>query len=361
MNSLQIIREYSQYQHHRTGSHADRSVCSWLSGVLKDQGLEVVEIAYEFPRYEATWLVECEQGPVAAIPLFYSSSADLDFTDVPIEPITLDDWREFAALEQIQQHVLVSEKADASIAIFATQSANQALYALNVGVDFQCPLPVLLVGADSANTASHLSGSLQAKITQGQSSNLVAYSASKNLPPELIITTPISGWFQCAAERGAGIAVVLELISRLKDKYRLQIVMTTGHELHHLGTDAVQDQLAISAHVPVLHIGSCVGVANAYMVLSSNQNDQAIGQLSRIFTHDYACVVQRDAKQPVQEWPGESRNWVNGERRVLSLAGTDQHFHTPLDTYSRINMQPWVQIVENLEQGVAVLLETKSS
>jgi hypothetical protein len=361
LSSLQIIREYSQFQHHRTGSHEDRAVCSWLSEILVGQGLKVVELGYEFPRYQAKWLVQSDDVPVAAIPVFYSATAEVDFADVPVLPLLLDDWHESVALEQIQRQVLRSEKAGHGVAIFATQSANQAVYALNVGVDFQCPLPVLLVGADSANTASHFNGSLQGKITQGRSSNLIAYSASEHLTPELIITTPISGWFHCAAERGAGIAVVLELITRLKDRYRLQIVMTTGHELHHLGTDAVQAQLDIPEQVPVLHIGSCVGVANADMVLSSNQSAQSIAELSRIFTNDYTLVVQRDVRQPAEGWPGESRNWVNAERRILSLAGSNRHFHTPLDTYARINIEPLVQIVENLEQGVAVLLETKSS
>ena len=136
--------------------------------------------------------------------------------------------------------------------------------------------------------------------------------------PDLIITTPFSGWFSCAAERAAGIAVMLELVSRLRSQMSLQIIATTGHELHHLGTEVVQQALNIDPDIPVLHIGSCVGVKKSELVFSSNFDPTRSENLTALLAGIGAKIVQRD-NQNGNAWPGESRNWVNGSRLLMSL------------------------------------------
>ncbi|MCR5881157.1 M28 family peptidase [Phenylobacterium sp. J367] len=54
----------------------------------------------------------------------------------------------------------------------------------------------------------------------------------------LIVTTPRSGWFTCAAERGAGVAVWLSLarwLAAAKPGVNLEFVATSGHEYIYLG------------------------------------------------------------------------------------------------------------------------------
>lgn len=54
----------------------------------------------------------------------------------------------------------------------------------------------------------------------------------------LIVTTPRSGWFTCAAERGAGVAVWLSVarwLAAAKPAVNLEFVATSGHEYIYLG------------------------------------------------------------------------------------------------------------------------------
>ncbi len=50
--------------------------------------------------------------------------------------------------------------------------------------------------------------------------------------------TPRSGWWQCASERGGGIAVWVEILAAVaaaKPARTVNFVASTGHELGHYG------------------------------------------------------------------------------------------------------------------------------
>lgn len=77
----------------------------------------------------------------------------------------------------------------------------------------------------------------------------------------LIVTTPRSGWFTCAAERGAGVAVWLSLAHALaaaRPRVNLEFVATSGHEYIYQGGE---EYLAHHAPKPAathmwVHVGA---------------------------------------------------------------------------------------------------------
>lgn len=77
----------------------------------------------------------------------------------------------------------------------------------------------------------------------------------------LIVTTPRSGWFTCAAERGAGVAVWLSLahwLASARPRVNVEFVATSGHEYIFLGGEQYLEHRApkpARSHLWV-HIGA---------------------------------------------------------------------------------------------------------
>ena len=358
----EIVRTYANFDHHRTGTDEDRETCQWLTNWFNKLGLQTTGIDYEFPRFEADWQCRVAGNLVESIPLFYSATGDFEFENLEVFPLKLDDWEESKTLDQISTLATRQKSRGDNLLILATEAANGAVYAINVGTDLALDFPVLLVGSDSisadtrvsARVSARVSGHLKAKLAKGYSSNVIA----KNLPQhktDLIITTPFSGWYSCAAERAAGIAVMLALITRLQSRFSLQVVATSGHELHHLGTEAVQQSLHIDPTIPVLHIGSCVGVAESDLVFSSSFDQISCENQTALLKGIGAQFIQRN-NQSSNAWPGESQNWVNGSRSLMSLVGVDRNFHTPLDRAGNVNTAPLSNIVEVLQAAIKLCI-----
>ncbi|MEM7563166.1 MAG: hypothetical protein AAF353_08980 [Pseudomonadota bacterium] len=351
---IQLIKDYAKLEHHRTGTHEDAITCAWLAKQFKALGLATSPIDFPFTQYIAEWQCTVDARQVEAIPLFYSSQGRSVFDDIEVQPLELNDWQESETLMQIATLAEKQKRAGFSALVLATQSDNGSVYALNVSTESEIDFPVILTSA--ALVGFRASGFLQAQWRGSESRCLVAQNHPQ---PELILTTPFSGWFNCAAERAAGIAVLIELIQRLQSKFRIQVIATSGHELHHLGTEAVQRSVAIDAATPVLHIGSCVGVANSDLVLSSDLPLEKHLAAIEVWPELGARHQQLNPTNP-NTWPGESRNWACAERSVISLVGVDRNFHTPRDTAQRINISPLSDIVILLQKLVEETLLTKT-
>jgi len=87
--------------------------------------------------------------------------------------------------------------------------------------------------------------------------------SDRDMPP-LVITTPRSGWWQCASERGGGLACWLETmraIAHAGPKRDCLFLACSGHELGFLGIDAYIDRrpdLIRGAH-QWIHFGANIG------------------------------------------------------------------------------------------------------
>ena len=82
-------------------------------------------------------------------------------------------------------------------------------------------LPTMLVPGvladriDDARIQVHL----DARVVPGESANIIARYGSGTIEETVVITTPISGWFRCAGERGTGVAVALEAAEAIAVDY----------------------------------------------------------------------------------------------------------------------------------------------
>ena len=199
-------------------------------------------------------------------------------------------------------------------------------------------MPTLLVAGrhyDALASAS-VRLKLNARLVPGRTANI---EVSNDQPgPQLVLTTPLNGWFGAAGERGTGIAILRHVAQRLADR-SVDIVVTGGHELGYLGAHAWVDR-CIEPPACVAHLGASLAVEAS----NSDGSRRLIDSRIAMTTLDEAtarpvAAALRDAgmglRCEVDSWLGEGEAWSRLGVPVLSATGAGPDFHTPSDTPER--------------------------
>ncbi len=152
----------------------------------------------------------------------------------------------------------------------------------------------------------------------------------------VVVMTPRSGWWQCASERGGGIAVLLEIaraVAAAPAKRTVYFLGTTGHELGYWGLEEFllrRPGLDRDAVIWV-HFGASVGAAiePRPMIYASTAafKDEALECLKAAG----ATLPTRTADGTVAG--GESRNIHYAGGDYVSLAGGSAVFHLEEDRW----------------------------
>jgi hypothetical protein len=201
------------------------------------------------------------------------------------------------------------------------------------------PLPVLQIGTREARRlASTLL--MHAEVTlevdgdrlQSRARNVVATLPGTDLEAAPIgITTPRSGWFTCASERGGGIAILLALAESFAGRPHrrtIELVATSGHELNFRGMEAylnAHSGVASKAHA-WLHLGANIGTATGPTRIET-PTDVILEAARHAFEVAGARFEVTDTRG------GEAQNIARAGGRYLSVRGVNEYFHSPNDTF----------------------------
>src|SRR5262249_44098588 len=151
----------------------------------------------------------------------------------------------------------------------------------------------------------------------------------------LVVMTPRSGWWQCASERGGGLACWMESIRAVSAAKPLRPVIfmaSSGHELGHYGLDAFlkQHPTLIKDAAAWIHLGANIGAAGGQMRLQAS-DDEVEGKMVKALDEATATIRQRVPRGTVPA--GEARNIHVGGGRYVSLLGSGKFFHTQQDRW----------------------------
>ena len=324
-----LVEAYAALGDHRSGTDVDDATRAWFVSELTARGADVTEVPYDFPRYEARSRLDVAGREVASIPLWYSGEGRVDDTAPSVHalevlggylPIGLDD-------------LLGTER----VMVLATTGATGRLIALNRDVaPGRGPLVVLAPGSElDALAAGPTRLTAEAQVVPGRSATVVGRLGRRG--PPLVLTTPLSGWFACAGERGTGIALALELATALAEEVPVVVVGTTGHEVGHLGARHWLQQAAPVGARAVLHLGASAAAGQpptAYSPLRFAMTTLADGRRDAMASAlEGAGLPLRDMGAP---WPGEGEEWRSLGAPVLSVTGAFEQFHTPDDLPSAV-------------------------
>lgn len=329
-----LVCTYAAFGNHRTGSIADNNTADWFATVLAGMGGTIEKQAFGFDSFEHEMTLTVDDRPVEALPLYYRYAGTRDTGNVSILNLLLD--HEDGATDPIPDlcRRTIADGYDALI--LATEGDTGGLVAINRAPELVGDIPVILIaGRDIERIRTgipHLAYSAQ--LSRKTANNVIARFGDPYEARRIVLTTPLSGWFGCAGERGAGIAVLLGLVEALRETHAFTVIGASGHELMYLGGDHAAAMHPTRPDL-VLHLGSCIatieGELDAVLHAPAPRLDAVRTALAPL---NVRLNTPKNPENP-ECWVGESRCWAGKTTHMLSIAGTSPDFHTPEDTPER--------------------------
>ncbi|THD77091.1 MAG: hypothetical protein E7812_14130 [Phenylobacterium sp.] len=245
-----VVR-YDGFGEHRTGTPGDLAASDWLTREMTAAGYRTETLPFAQPVFELEaaevrlggraleafplWTpqagaaagplsLQARPGVIALISFPTGVGAALDVSAVWRKPVQ-------AAID-----------AGAVGVVAVTENPLGELAAFNVPHDAPAwPVPVLAVAgregpalAAAAQAGASVQLALTGAMRAGSSGDLIATRPGPGKP--LVISTPKSGWFHCAGERGSGVAIWLGLARHLAAQDRnLMFMAASGHEFDGYG------------------------------------------------------------------------------------------------------------------------------
>ena len=330
-----LVEEYSALGDHRTGSAVDRATIGWFADRLERLGARVHLHGYDFPQDITAATLRVGEDDVPVLPLSYAGTGTVEVVDPPVQRLEV-----FAGVLPmgVDEAVADAARRGAPALVLVTDAPAGRLLAVNRDPGPAAGVPTVLAPGRALQPLTdgpvHLA--IDARIVQGRSANVIGWLGPSDAPTA-VVTTPLTGWFRCAGERGTGIAVAMHVAERLARDMRICVVGSTGHELGHLGLTRWIDERAGSLGDPVavVHLGASVAAGDPLdgrVTLSDKRlamtsapeavNDQLRGALAPA---GLSLTGGGDT------WPGEGQEWRRLTAPVLSLTGGFERFHTPDD------------------------------
>ena len=346
-----IIETYDRQGIHRTATPIDSASGDWLRQVAAAAGAEARLAPFAINRVDVRDAhLEAGGRRIEGLPFF-----DAGFTGDTGIVGTLGAENSNADIVLLTLNAAAISSEGQSIAALRRQTNRRAIVAVTSGgapglcpsnaVAFAKPygLPVLQVGSEHQAFLNQLAvaGSpatlvASAGRTSDQAFNVIATIAGRepDLPP-LVVMTPRSGWWQCASERGGGIACWVESIRAVassRPRRPVVFVASSGHELGHYGLDAFlyERPNLIKGASAWIHLGANIGAAGGQMRLQSS-DDEIEARAVRAIEQAATSVAQRVPRGTVPG--GEARNIHVGGGRYVSFIGSGPAFHTQQDRW----------------------------
>jgi hypothetical protein len=346
----ELIAAFDAQGIHRTATVIDNTSADWLRRLAEMAGGETRLMSFALNRIDPIAArLTAEGRTIEGLPFF-----DGGFTnETGITGRLGTDSSADIALVILDQPAILTEGE--SIAALRRQASLRGIVAVTTGGfpglvpsnarSFAQPfgVPVLQVGSEHqafltriAARGAPITVVAAATRTPSRASNVVANVSGMqaNLAP-LVVMTPRSGWWQCASERGGGLACWIETlraVSAAKPAREVIFLASSGHELGHYGLDAFlreRPELIKGARAWI-HLGASIGAAGGQMRIQAS--DDAIEESTlRALEKAGASIAIRVPRGTVPL--GEARNIHTDGGRYVSLLGNSPHFHTQQDRW----------------------------
>ena len=255
-----MLERYDGFGSKASGGPGDEACGAWLEETLTGWGYACRRQPFNVPWFEARQAALTSGDATAPVipqaivvttgatgvtaPLRLASGHG-DLTGA-IAMLVLP-YKRWAALAdpQVAKPLADAFARGAVAAILVTAGPTGEAVALNVTTHkpgFERPVAILAPRDAKAFIAAAELGRPGTLVVDGQGGQRNAFNLIARLDRKaartLILSTPRSGWFRCAAERGSGLAVWLSLarwLARGQQGVNIELLATSGHEYEYLG------------------------------------------------------------------------------------------------------------------------------
>jgi hypothetical protein len=255
------IKAYAGAGNKRSGGPGDRWTADWMAQRLRDAGFIVERQTFDAPWFEADI---CELGlgelKIPLVPQPPVSLTDVGGLRAPLRlaefPGSLDGsiavvrlpygrWSSLLDRAVREPIVDVAARGAAAIIVVTNGPTGEALL-LNAPADrpfVDRPMALLApkkaaVVIEAARYAQEASFSLLGNGGLRAAENVIGRRERVGQKKWIVVSTPRSGWTDCAGERGPGIAIWLALAAWAPHAFphhKLMFVANSGHEYENLG------------------------------------------------------------------------------------------------------------------------------
>jgi hypothetical protein len=350
-----VIAAYDAQGNHRTATPADNASAEWLATQVRQAGAEPSLEPFTLSRVDPlSCYVRIADRRVDGVPLFDATftgangvrgtlgliGSDAEIGLAETEPSRLTQ----PGSEAQRARLAAVREARHKAVILITRGARPGLFLLNAPA-FKAPLgpPVLQISSteaewlkSQAQQGAEVGLVVHVERIPAQAFNVVVQIAGSDprLAP-LVITTPRSGWWQCASERGGGIACWLETIRLLateKPARDCLFVAMSGHELGGLGGQAYLDRhkdLAKRA-LAFIHFGANIGAPRQPNLIQAS--DDALEQWAVAAMEREGLTVNRKAAHDATPL-GEAAIFKHAGGRYVAPVCDSDVFHNQADRW----------------------------
>ncbi|MDG1367903.1 MAG: hypothetical protein P8P85_12665 [Acidimicrobiales bacterium] len=343
-----FVEEYEHLGIHRAGTEVDKTTVDWYEQHLQALGLTTERSAVPFDRYAYDSELMADGEPIEHLPLFYEWTGSVDTVDVALIDLG-DEQRRFGSSHFEATELVAATGAEAGV--LATVNSKGSLKAANRVIRDRHGKPtVLIAGRDLERVRKATERRLRMTATRSAATteNLMARNEVPGVP--LLLTTPLTGWFQCSGERGTGAAVLLDMIERFASCPVL-VLATGGHELDYFG---VREWVAAGAErvAAIAHVGASVGCdevtedgsrrpIHTRIARTDAQGATADEMEALLAAVNYRFVGATDS------WGGESEVLCDLGVPMLSVTGAGADFHTPADITADVTSPATMRLVSD--------------
>ena len=356
MDLFNIAANYASFGNHRTGSESQLATEDWLTACLGPLADSVERFSFGYLHYHATTEVAVDGRVVPSMPLYYEATGKINNSNnLGIGIVkTNDEERAYAEILSLAKQ---AKNKNQDAIVIATDCDNHSLYAFNVSPKLRDSIPVVLVPGSEYEglNRENLFLNYSAETSQRNANNIIARFGTASNQAPLVITTPISGWFECAGERGTGVALAIALANRLSKYCSVELVLASGHELGYLGGfeyTATQNQPPAA----VIHLGSCLATIDAELQAWSNVEADLFDNLYQILGQQKIPLNKVGIPGKRSDWVGEAECWAHFNCPMLSIAGGNPLFHTTEDRIQVATNEACLEQTFNLLCELATLV-----
>jgi hypothetical protein len=387
------VERYASFGIHRYGTEADRLTTDWIADEMRKAGLAVefqnFALGKQYFVDKASVIVAGET--IDALPFWWIPEDKASFTLAA--PIAADDgdaagkivalhlpYDRTAYLGDIHKQAVASAARRNPAAIILTiDNPGEDIFAYNVTQDDPpWPMPVVVVAANKRAllTQAQIDGkpitiNVLGKYGKDVAGRNVVGRLDRGAQETIVVSTPMTGWFTCACERGSGIAAFLALarvVGATHPDVNVVFVATAGHEVGHGGMEIF---LHASPPPPEhtlawIHIGASVACYDFQKSVDGKWVTDKKLELRRLLTSSASTAALTDAAfkgQPFSRMitsdkapPGELREvWGAKYPNFLGIAAGHRFFHNPTDSVALTGPEILEPVARGLADAVATL------